>query len=124
MTSGAHLLPPLLRRPLQLSGLVVFGVEQVDVVGGVADQHLSAVLAVAQRRHAARLVRKVGGDEPHAHAGRPSAHVVTYDGGGGGGGEVCGSVSTDVALCYRFFFFTLTQGSAQEFQCTCFKSLI
>lgn len=104
MTSGAHLLPPLLRRPLQLSGLVVFGVEQVDVVGGVADQHLSAVLAVAQRRHAARLVGQVGGDEPHAHAGRPSAHVVTY--GGGGGGEVCGSVSTDVALCYGFFFYT------------------
>lgn len=73
----AHLLPALLRRALQLAGLVVLGVEQVDVVGGVADQHLLAVLAVAQRRHPARLVGQVSGDEAHAHARRPSAHVAT-----------------------------------------------
>lgn len=77
VTRAAHLLPPLLRRPLKLSGLVIFGVKQVDVIRGVADQHLSAVLAVAERCHAARLVGQVGGDEPHAHAGSPSAHVVT-----------------------------------------------
>lgn len=72
----AHLLPPLLRRALQLSGLVVFGVEQVDVIGGVADQHLLAIRAVAERRHAARLVGQVSGDEPHTHPRRPPAHVV------------------------------------------------
>lgn len=81
---AAHLLPSLLRRPLQLSGLVIFGVKQVDVIWGVADQHLSAVLAVAERCHAAWLVGQVGGDEPHAHAGSPSAHVVTWGGGEGG----------------------------------------
>lgn len=83
VTGAAHLLPPLLRRPLELSGLVVFGVEQVDVVRRVADQHLSAVLAVAQRSHAARLVGQVGGDEPHTHTCRPSAHVVPCAGAQG-----------------------------------------
>lgn len=89
---AAHLLPSLLRRPLQLSGLVIFGVKQVDVIWGVADQHLSAVLAVAERCHAAWLVGQVGGDEPHAHAGSPSAHVVTW---GGGGEEGRSSVAAD-----------------------------
>lgn len=71
-----HLLPPLLRGALQLSGLVVFGIEQVDVIGGVADQHLLPILAVAERRHSARLVGQVCRNEPDAHARRPSAHVV------------------------------------------------
>lgn len=74
---AAHLLPPLLRRALQLSGLVIFGIEQVDVIGGVADQHLLTVLAVAERGHATRLVGQVSGNKPHAHARRPPAHVVT-----------------------------------------------
>lgn len=71
-----HLLPPLLRRTLELSGLVVFGIEQVDVVGGVADQHLLTVLAVAERSDATRLVGQVSGNKPHAHARCPPARVV------------------------------------------------
>lgn len=72
-----HLLPPLLRRALQLSRLVIFRVEQVDVIRRVADQNLLTVLAVAQRSHATRLVGQVSGNKPHAHARRPPAHVVT-----------------------------------------------
>lgn len=78
VTWCAHLLPPLLRRTLQLSGLVIFGIKQVDVVGGVADEHLLSVLAVAEGSYATRLVGQVSGDEPHAHARRPPAHVVTW----------------------------------------------
>lgn len=73
----AHLLPPLLRRALQLSGLVIFGIKQVDVIGGVADEHLLTILAVAERRYATRLVGQMSGNKPHAHACRPPAHVVT-----------------------------------------------
>lgn len=76
--SHSHLLPPLLRRALQLSGLVVFGIKQVDVIRGVADQHLLTVLAVAQRRHPARLVGQVSGNKANAHARRPAAHVVPW----------------------------------------------
>ena len=72
-----HLLPPLLRWTLQLSGLVIFGIKQVDVIGGVADEHLLTVLAVAERRYTTRLVGQVSGNKPHAHACRPPAHVVT-----------------------------------------------
>lgn len=96
---AAHLLPSLLRRPLQLPGLVIFGVKQVDVIWGVADQHLSAVLAVAERCHAARLVGQMGGDKPHAHAGSPSAHVVTWGGGGEGGSSVRADDGILVWMC-------------------------
>lgn len=44
---AANLLSPLLRWTLQLSGLVVFGVKQVDVVRGVADQNLLSIATVA-----------------------------------------------------------------------------
>lgn len=42
-----HLLSSLFRRTLQLSGLVVSRVKQVDVVGGVADQNLLSIATVA-----------------------------------------------------------------------------
>lgn len=74
---SSHLLPPLLRRALQLSGLVVFGIEQVDVIGRVADQHLLTILAVAEGRHPARLVGQVSRNKADTHARRPPAHVVT-----------------------------------------------
>lgn len=76
VVSVAHLFPPLLRRTLQLSGLVIFGVEQVDVIGGVADQHLLTVLAVAEGSDATRLVGQVSGNKPHAHACRSPTRVV------------------------------------------------
>lgn len=74
---GSHLLSPLLWRALELSSLVIFGIEQVNVIGGVADQHLLTVLAVAERGHSARLVGQVSGNKPNTHARGSPAHVIT-----------------------------------------------
>lgn len=89
----SHLLPPLLRRALQLSRLVIFGIKQVDVIGRVAHKNLLTILAVAEGRDPARLVGQVSGNEPNTHARRPPAHVVTW-----GWERACGFSTTHNVL--------------------------
>lgn len=75
----AYLLSPLFRRAFELSGLVVFGVKQVNVVRGVTDQHFLSIFTVTQRGDAAGFGGQVRWDETHTHTSRPSAHVVTLE---------------------------------------------
>lgn len=74
---SAYLLSPLFRRALELPGLVIFGVKQVDVVRGVTDQHFLSIFTVTQRGDPAGFGGQVGWDKTYTHASRPSARVVT-----------------------------------------------
>lgn len=113
----SHLLPPLLRRALQLSRLVIFGIEQVDVIRRVADQHLLTILTVAERRYSARLVGQVSRNKTNTHACCPPTHVVTWGwerGGHSVSAQVGGILTSLMFLCTlveHFYFQTIPEGT-------------